>query len=122
VGIPQEYGVAGETSEILPGTLDLMVLKTLASIGPSPGHGIARRIEQISGEALQISQGTIYAFPVRFMQRGWLSGAWARRKTTEKPNSIPSRKPDLSSSLPKRGIGERVSTAIGRVLRIAERG
>src|SRR5690348_14001203 len=66
----------GSRAEILQGTLDLMVLKTLAAMGPLHGYGIARRIEQISEEALQINQGTIYASLVRLMQRGWISGAW----------------------------------------------
>ena len=65
-------------SEILQGTLDLMVLKTLAAMGPLHGYGIARRIEQISEEALQINQGTIYASLVQLLQRGWISGAWGR--------------------------------------------
>ena len=57
-------------SEILQGTLDLMVLNTLAAMGPLHGYGIARRIEQLSEEALQINQGTIYASLVRLLQRG----------------------------------------------------
>ena len=68
--------MAAGKSEILQGTLDLMVLKTLEAMGPLHGYGIARRIEQISEEALQINQGTIYASLVRLMQRGWISGAW----------------------------------------------
>ena len=62
--------------EILQGTLDLMVLKTLDAMGPLHGYGIARRIEQISEEALQLNQGTIYASLVRLLQKGWISGAW----------------------------------------------
>ena len=60
--------MAENKSEILQGTLDLMVLKTLAAMGPLHGYGIARRIEQISEEALQINQGTIYASLVRLLQ------------------------------------------------------
>jgi PadR family transcriptional regulator PadR len=63
-------------SEILLGTLDLMVLKTLDAMGPLHGYGIARRIEQISEEALQIYQGTIYASLVRLMQKRRIAGAW----------------------------------------------
>ena len=61
-------------SEILQGTLDLMVLKTLEAMGPLHGYGIARRIEQISKDALLINQGTIYASLVRLTQKGWISG------------------------------------------------
>ncbi len=57
----------GGKSEILQGTLDLMVLKTLEAMGPLHGYGIARRIEQISEEALRINQGTIYASLVRLI-------------------------------------------------------
>ena len=68
--------MAESKSEILQGTLDLMVLKTLAAMGPLHGYGIARRIEQISDEALELNQGTIYASLVRLQQRGWIKGAW----------------------------------------------
>jgi PadR family transcriptional regulator len=71
-------------SEILQGTLDLMVLKTLEAMGQLHGYGIARRIEQISEEALQINQGTIYASLVRLLQRGWISGAWGASENNRK--------------------------------------
>ena len=71
-------------AEILQGTLDLMVLKTLEVMGPLHGYGIARRIEQISEEALLINQGTIYASLVRLMQRGWISGAWGASENNRK--------------------------------------
>jgi transcriptional regulator len=62
--------------ELLQGTLDLMVLQTLAGIGPLHGYGIARRIEQVSGEEVLLNQGTIYASLVRLQQRGWISAEW----------------------------------------------
>ena len=75
----------GETkSEILQGTLDLMVLKTLHAIGPLHGYGIARRIEQISEEVLQLNQGTIYASLVRLLQKGWISAAWGTSENNRK--------------------------------------
>jgi transcriptional regulator len=61
---------------ILQGTLDLMVLKTLQAMGPLHGYGLARRIEQISGEAVLLNQGTIYASLVRLLQKGWIASAW----------------------------------------------
>jgi PadR family transcriptional regulator PadR len=67
----------GETkSEILQGTLDLMVLKTLESMGPLHGYGIARRIEQVSGNGLSMNQGTIYPALLRLEQRGWIKAEW----------------------------------------------
>src|SRR5580704_16827831 len=71
-------------SDILQGTLDLMVLKTLGAMGPLHGYGIARRIEQISEEALQINQGTIYASLVRLMQKRSIAGAWGTSNNNRK--------------------------------------
>ena len=62
--------------DLLQGTLDLMVLQTLAAMGAQHGYGIARRIEQVSGDAVLLNQGTIYASLVRLQQRGWISAAW----------------------------------------------
>ena len=63
-------------SDVLQGTLDLMVLKTLESMGPQHGYGIARRIEQVSGDALRLNQGTIYPALLRLQQRGWIKAEW----------------------------------------------
>jgi PadR family transcriptional regulator len=63
-------------SEVPYGTLDLMVLKTLASMGPLHGFGIARRIEQIANGALALNQGTIYPALLRLEQKGWIKSAW----------------------------------------------
>ena len=65
-----------DKSEILQGTLDLMVLKTLDAMGPLHGYGIARRIEQVSEDVLQLNQGTIYAALLRLIQRGWIKSQW----------------------------------------------
>src|SRR3569833_61664 len=62
--------------ELLHGTLDLMVLQTLAAMGSLHGYGIARRIEQVSGNEVLLNQGTIYASLVRLEQRGWIASAW----------------------------------------------
>lgn len=63
-------------TELLPGTLDLMVLQTLQAMGPLHGFGLARRIEQLSGDTIQLNQGTIYASLVRLHQRRWISTEW----------------------------------------------
>jgi PadR family transcriptional regulator len=63
-------------SDILQGTLDLMVLRTLDVMGPLHGYGLARRIEQVSEDVLQLNQGTIYASLLRLQQRRWISAAW----------------------------------------------
>lgn len=62
--------------DLLQGTLDLMVLQTLATMGSLHGYGIARRIEQVSGNEVMLNQGTIYASLVRLEQRGWISSEW----------------------------------------------
>ena len=63
-------------SEILQGTLDLMVLKTLDAMGPLHGYGIALRLEQLSDQILQVNQGTVYASLVRLVQKGWIRAEW----------------------------------------------
>ena len=63
-------------SEILPGTLNLMVLKTLDTLGPLHGYGIARRIEQISCNVVQLNQGTIYPALLQLEQMGWIRSKW----------------------------------------------
>lgn len=62
--------------DLLQGTLDLMVLQTLACMGTQHGYGIARRIEQVSGNEVLLNQGTIYAALVRLEQRGWIDAEW----------------------------------------------
>ena len=63
-------------AEVLQGTLDLMVLKTLEALGPLHGYGIAQRIQQVSEDALQLNQGTLYPALVRLEQRGWITSRW----------------------------------------------
>jgi transcriptional regulator len=109
-------------SEILQGTLDLMVLKTLAAMGPQHGYGIARRIEQISEEALRINQGTIYASLVRLMQRGWISGEWGASDNNRKAKFYSITRAGRKRLASEAENWERISGVIGRVLRIAERG
>jgi transcriptional regulator len=68
-------------SDVLQGTLDLMVLKTLESMGPLHGYGIARRIEQVSGNTVSLNQGTIYPALLRLAQRGWVKAEWGTSET-----------------------------------------
>jgi transcriptional regulator len=70
--------------DILQGTLDLMVLKTLEAMGPLHGYGIARRIEQVSGETLILNQGTIYPALLRLEQRGWITAEWGKSETNRR--------------------------------------
>ena len=114
--------MAADKSEILQGTLDLMVLKTLDVMGPLHGYGIARRIEQISEEALQINQGTIYASLVRLMQKGWISGAWGTSDNNRKAKFYSITKSGRKQLNAEAQNWQRISGVIGRVLGMAERG
>jgi PadR family transcriptional regulator, regulatory protein PadR len=68
--------ITAPKAEVLQGTLDLLVLKTLDTLGPLHGFGIARRIQQVSEDALLLNQGTLYPALVRLEQRGWIRSKW----------------------------------------------
>jgi PadR family transcriptional regulator len=67
---------------ILQGTLDLMVLRTLATLGPQHAYAIATRLEQVSGELLKVNQGTLYPALVRLEQNGWIKGTWGKTESS----------------------------------------
>ena len=75
---------ARSKAEVLQGTLDLMVLQTLDSLGALHGYGIAARLEQVSGGALQLNMGTLYPALMRLEQRGLLRGSWGTTETNRK--------------------------------------
>jgi PadR family transcriptional regulator, regulatory protein PadR len=106
---------------ILQGTLDLMVLKTLEAMGSLHGYGIARRIEQISNEVLQLNQGTIYASLVRLLQKGWISGAWGASENNRKAKFYSITKAGRKQLAAEAENWERVSGVVGRVLQLATR-
>ena len=108
-------------SEILQGTLDLMVLKTLAVMGSLHGYGIARRIEQISEEALQINQGTIYASLVRLLHKGWITAEWGTSDNNRKARFYSITKSGRKQLHAETQNWRRIADVIGRVLRIDER-
>jgi transcriptional regulator len=68
--------MANDKTDVLHGSLALMVLRTLDTLGPQHGWGIARRIEQISGDILELNQGTLYPALLRLEQMGWISSKW----------------------------------------------
>jgi transcriptional regulator len=74
----------GAKADVLQGTLDLMVLQTLASLGPRHGYAIAARLEQVSGGALQLNMGTLYPALMRLEQRGLLRGSWGTTESNRK--------------------------------------
>ncbi len=73
-----------QQSEIPYGTLDLLILRTLATLGPLHGYGIARRIEQVSGDAVQLSQGSVHPALIRLEQEGWIATEWGVSETNRK--------------------------------------
>jgi PadR family transcriptional regulator len=86
------------------------------------GYGIARRIEQISEEALRINQGTIYASLVRLMQQGWISGTWGTSDNNRRAKFYSITRAGRKQLRTEAENWQRISGVIGRVLRIAERG
>jgi transcriptional regulator len=73
-----------EKADILQGTLDLMVLKTLDGMGPLHGYGIAQRLQQVSENVLQLNQGTLYPALLRLEQRGWIASDWGRSENNRR--------------------------------------
>jgi PadR family transcriptional regulator, regulatory protein PadR len=76
--------MAPERSEVLQGTLDLIVLKTLEALGPLHGYGIAVRIQQVSADLLKLNQGTLYPALLRLEQRGWIASKWGTSDNNRK--------------------------------------
>ena len=70
--------------EVLQGTLDLMILKALAALGPLHGFGIARRLEQVSDGILRLNEGTVYTALLRLAQRGWIRSSWGVSESNRK--------------------------------------
>lgn len=71
-------------TDVLQGTLDLMVLKTLGAMGPQHGFGLARRIEQVSEQVLRLNEGTVYTSLLRLQQRGWITAQWGTSENNRK--------------------------------------
>src|SRR5512134_1348058 len=76
--------MAQTRSDVLQGTLDLMVLKTLDTLGPMHGYGIAQRIQKVSNDVLYLNQGTLYPALLRLEQRGWISSSWGTSENNRK--------------------------------------
>ena len=112
---------AQSKSEILQGTLDLMVLKALDAMGPMHGYGIALRIEQLSDEALRVNQGTIYLCLVRLVQKGWIHAEWGTSENNRKAKFYTISRAGRKQLAVKTESWERVSGVIGRVLRLTGR-
>jgi transcriptional regulator len=113
--------VAEQRSDILQGTLDLMVLKTLDAMGPMHGYGLARRIEQIGGGALAVSQGTIYLCLIRLVQNKWITAVWGTSENNRKAKFYSISKAGRKQLIAETENWERVSSVIGKVLQLEPR-
>jgi transcriptional regulator len=102
--------------DLIQGTLDVMVLQTLAVMGSQHGYGIARRIEQVSGDQVLLNQGTIYASLIRLQQRGWISSAWGTSDNNRKAKFYAITKRGRKQLAEETAYWERLSGVMGRVL------
>jgi PadR family transcriptional regulator PadR len=105
-------------SEVLQGTLDLMVLKTLDGLGPLHGYGVARRIEQLSEDLLQLNEGTVYASLQRLVQKGWIRSEWGASDSNRKAKFYSITRTGRTHLARETESWERISGVIGRVLRL----
>jgi len=104
-------------AEVLQGTLDLLVLKTLDSMGPMHGFGIAQRIEQVSEELLQLNQGTLYPALLRLEQRGWIAATWGVSENNRKAKYYSLTRAGRKQLLEEVESWERMSAMINRLLK-----
>ncbi len=102
--------------DLLQGTLDMLVLQTLASLGPLHGYGIARRIEQQSGDEVLLNEGTIYAALVRLQQRGWISAKWGASDNNRRAKYYSLTRSGRKRLTEETSYWQRLSAVIGRVL------
>jgi PadR family transcriptional regulator, regulatory protein PadR len=105
-------------SEVLQGTLDLMVLKVLDALGPQHGYGIARRIEQVSQQVLQLNEGTVYTSLLRLQQRKWIASDWGTSENNRKAKFYSITKSGRKQLALETENWERIAVVIGRLLRL----
>jgi PadR family transcriptional regulator, regulatory protein PadR len=110
-----------KTSEVLQGTLDLMILKTLHALGPLHGFGIARRLEQVSRDVLQLNEGTVYTALLRLQQQGWITAQWGTSENNRKAKFYSISRRGRKQLEVETENWERISDVIGRVLRLEQK-
>jgi PadR family transcriptional regulator, regulatory protein PadR len=109
--------MASPKSEVLQGTLDLLVLKTLESMGPMHGFGIAIRIQQVSEDLLRLNQGTLYPALLRLEQRGWIASKWGVSENNRKAKFYSLTRAGRKRLVEEVESWDRMSAMIHRVLR-----
>lgn len=105
-------------SEVLQGTLDLMILKALDALGPLHGYGIARRLEQISNEMLRLNEGTVYTALLRLQQQGWITSEWGSSENNRKAKYYSITKAGRKQLAHETKSWERIAGVVDRVLRL----
>jgi len=110
--------VSTDRSEVLQGTLDLMILKTLHALGPLHGFGIARRIEQVSEDVLTLNEGTVYTSLLRLQQQRWIESEWGTSENNRKARFYSITKQGRKQLAVETENWERIAGVIGRVLRL----
>ena len=113
--------MTGDKADILQGTLDLMVLKTLDAMGPLHGYGIARRIEHIGERALQVNQGTVYLCLIRLVQQKWITAKWGTSENNRRAKFYAISAAGRRQLRAETENWERVSGVIGRLLQLGTR-
>ena len=108
--------------DLLQGTLDLLVLQTLVAMGPLHGYGIARRIEQSSGDEVLLNQGTIYASLVRLQQRKWIAAEWGTSANNRRAKYYSITRAGRKRLAAETSYWQRLTAMIGRVLAPSEGG
>jgi len=108
--------MATDKSEVLQGTLDLMILKTLQALGPLHGFGIARRIEQLSEDVLTLNEGTVYTSLLRLQQRSWIASEWGVSENNRRARFYSITKRGMKQLAIETENWERIAAVIGRVL------
>jgi PadR family transcriptional regulator, regulatory protein PadR len=109
-------------SDVLQGTLDLMILKTLYALGPQHGFGLARRIEQVSEDVLQLNEGTVYTSLLRLQQQGWIVSKWGASENNRKARFYSITNQGMKQLKRETENWERIAGVIGRVLRQERQG
>jgi PadR family transcriptional regulator, regulatory protein PadR len=115
-------GSMSAKSEVLQGTLDLMILKALEALGSLHGYGIARRLEQISEELFRLNEGTVYAALLRLQQRRWVDSSWGPSENNRKAKFYSITKAGRKALTQETANWERTSAVGGKVLALEPEG
>src|SRR6202789_3159505 len=110
--------LSDDKSEVLQGTLDMIILKTLHALGPLHGFGIARRIEQVSEDVLKLNEGTVYTSLLRLQQQGWIESEWGSSENNRRARFYSITRQGRKQLAVETENWERISGVIGRVLRL----